>query len=347
MALAFQTRTATARIVAPDGRTVARPIEIRTNPITGRTSRITPSRGMEREPAIEHLPEPPPDSEDTDNCPFCHPQLERQTPQLIPTLHAEGRLCQGESVLFPNLFPYAAYSAVSTFDRQHYVEIGTAAPNAYCNSLLNCRRYLRRVIAQDPAARYMAITQNHLPSAGGSLLHPHLQVHADRMAPNHPRFLESRAEKYFQVTGRHLFSDYLAREKADGRRMIGCCGRWRWLAAFAPEGFYELWALLPGVTSLFGATDTDWFDLARGIVKAQKFYRRMNRNGYNLGLVAIEKEEGALELRLVMLARSNYAPWVRNDHTGFEVMLGDMATFSPPEETARQARVFWGRKSAA
>ena len=48
-----------------------------------------------------------------------------------------------------------------------------------------------------------------------------------------------------------------------------------------------------------------------------------------------------MELRLVMLARSNYAPWVRNDHTGFEVMLGDMATFSPPEETARRARAFW------
>ena len=107
MALAFQTRTATARIVAPDGRAVDRSIEIRTNPITGRTSRITPSRGLEREPGTERLPEPPPDSEATNNCPFCHPQLERQTPQLSPALHAEGRLVRGESVLFPNLFPSA------------------------------------------------------------------------------------------------------------------------------------------------------------------------------------------------------------------------------------------------
>ena len=42
-----------------------------------------------------------------------------------------------------------------------------------------------------------------------------------------------------------------------------------------------------------------------------------------------------------MLVRSNYAPWVRSDHTGFEVMLGDMATFNAPEETARLARTFW------
>jgi len=38
---------------------------------------------------------------------------------------------------------------------------------------------------------------------------------------------------------------------------------------------------------------------------------------------------------------SNYAEWARNDHSGFEVMLGDMATFNAPEETAGMARPFW------
>jgi UDPglucose--hexose-1-phosphate uridylyltransferase len=42
-----------------------------------------------------------------------------------------------------------------------------------------------------------------------------------------------------------------------------------------------------------------------------------------------------------MVVRSNYAPWIRSDHTGFEVMLGDMATFTAPEETAQLARAFW------
>jgi len=32
---------------------------------------------------------------------------------------------------------------------------------------------------------------------------------------------------------------------------------------------------------------------------------------------------------------------VRNDHTSFETMLGDMATFNAPEETAARARPFW------
>ena len=42
-----------------------------------------------------------------------------------------------------------------------------------------------------------------------------------------------------------------------------------------------------------------------------------------------------------MMVRGNYGPWVRSDHTGYEVMLGDMATFQAPETTARQARPFW------
>ena len=60
-------------------------------------------------------------------------------------------------------------------------------------------------------------------------------------------------------------------------------------------------------------------------------------------MLAIENEASKLELRVVILARSNYAPWVRNDHTGFEVMLGDMATFTAPEDTATAARPFWNQ----
>jgi hypothetical protein len=79
------------------------------------------------------------------------------------------------------------------------------------------------------------------------------------------------------------------------------------------------------------------------VINAQKFYRSLNRNGYNLGLLFVEDGSETLELRVVMVVRSNYAAWARSDRTGFEVMLGDMATFTAPEETARLARPFWDR----
>jgi galactose-1-phosphate uridylyltransferase len=339
--LHFNKDVVIARFISPSGETVQAPIEIRTNPVTGRTSRIAFSRIGEREAGTDSLPAPPPFAGDTSRCPFCRPHLQSKTPKLVPELMPGGRLVRGYSVLFPNLFPYGAYSAVSLFDDTHFVEIGTASPDSYTNSFLNCADYLQRVLAHDRVAVYMAITQNHLPAAGGSLLHPHLQIQADRVSSNHHRFLRAKADSYFVENGSLLFSDYLYHEKSEADRYIGNTGSWEWLAAFAPEGFFEIWGILPGVTSLSQVTFDDWKNLASGVLNTQRFYRSLCRNSYNLGILLIEDGTSRLELRVVILVRSNYAPWVRNDHTGFEVMLGDMATFTAPEETAACARPFW------
>lgn len=330
-----------ARIMLPGGLPVDRRIEIRTSPITGRTCRITYSRGEEREPGTEALPAPPPFASDRVQCPFCQARLAASTPQFPPELDPQGRMRRGTSTLFPNLFPYGRYSGVSLFDDGHFVEIGTATLQPYTDSFLNCRDYLLRVLAHDPAAVFMAITQNHLPSAGGSLLHPHLQVQADRTPANHQRFLQNRAAAYHRQYGSRLFSAYLQHEIQAGERTIGATGSWQWLAAFAPEGFYEIWGILPEVTSLRQVTDADWQALAQGVLSTQKFYRSLGRNGYNLGLLMLEDGSNDLELRAVLTVRSNFAPWVRSDFTGFEVMLGDMATFTAPEVTAEKARPFW------
>ena len=63
------------------------------------------------------------------------------------------------------------------------------------------------------------------------------------------------------------------------------------MAAFAPEGFFEIWGILPGITSLQQVTASDWQDLAQGIINTQRFYRSICRNGYNLGLLLIEKPD--------------------------------------------------------
>ena len=339
--LVFKNESLVARFIDPDGYQVERIIEIRTNPVTFRTSRVTLSRVGEKEKGTESLPAPPPDADMKAECPFCRPQVLKKTPQCVEEIASAGRLIRGESILFPNLFPYGRYSAVSLFDDCHFVEIGTASVHSYLNCFLNSVEYLRRIRKSDPKAVYMAITQNHLPSAGGSLIHPHLQIHADRMPSNHHRFLNLRAGNYFSTIGSRLFADYCKHEQEDGRRYIGNTGNWQWMAAFAPEGFYEIWGILGKYTSFEHLRQEDWADLAMGIIRTQKFYRSLCRNGYNLGLLSIEDGNDYLEIRVVILVRSNFAPWARNDHTGYEVMLGDMATFVQPEETASLAREFW------
>ena len=85
--------------------------------------------------------------------------------------------------------------------------------------------------------------------------------------------------------------------------------------------------------------------MAQGVLNTQRFYRSLGRNGYNLGLLLLEDGSNDTELQVVLTVRSNYAPWVRSDFTGFEVMLGDMATFSAPELTCEKARPFWQKGS--
>ena len=236
--LKFESRSIAAKFIDPSGRSVNRPIEIRTHPITGRTCRIALSRINEKETGTESLPQPPPDAENTLECPFCRPQVALKTPQLHPRLSVAGRLKQGESLLFPNLYPYGGYSAVSLFGNDHFVEIGTASAASYSDGFINAARYLKSVLQYDPQAVYMAITQNHLPSAGGSLVHPHLQINADRIAGNTHRVLLQKSADYYRQHQQFLFSGYLDHEKKEGSRHIGTTGAWEWLAAFAPEGFF-------------------------------------------------------------------------------------------------------------
>jgi hypothetical protein len=61
--LIFNNEPVTARFIAPDGSVAERIIEIRTNPITFRTSRVTLSRIGEKEKGTESLPDPPPDAD--------------------------------------------------------------------------------------------------------------------------------------------------------------------------------------------------------------------------------------------------------------------------------------------
>jgi hypothetical protein len=119
--LRFEVETLTARLIDPDGKLVERPIQIRTHPITGRQCRITFARKEEKEAGADALPESPPAADEQQQCPFCRPQLYRQTPTFPGKWVSGGRFVRGQSILFPTLFPYGRYSGVSLFNDDHFV----------------------------------------------------------------------------------------------------------------------------------------------------------------------------------------------------------------------------------
>lgn len=324
------------------GNRIKRVQQIRTDPVALKRCRITPSRALEKERGTEMLYHPPQEDMDEKKCPFCPGNLESITPCLMPEISENKRLSHNDSILFPNLFPYTEWSAVSLFDNTHHVEIGTADPGVYRDSFINCSQYLSQVKRVDPAAVYMSITQNHLPGAGGSLVHPHLQVHATRQISNNHRTLEQRVKTYEARYGSCILSDLLVTEKKTGERYIGRTGSWEWIAAFAPSGFYEIWGIASTESSLLIPEKRQvWKDLAKGVLNTQKFYKSLNRNSYNLALLSVEDGKNLPCLKVALTARSSYAPWVRSDFTGFEIASGEMATFTLPESVADMAKAFW------
>ncbi len=338
----FHKKEFSAHFYDGSGKPLERVQQVRTDPVTLKQCRITLSRALENERGTEKLYQPPEVDLDESKCPFCTENLESMTPCLNQLISQNKRLKNNKSILFPNLFPYTEWSAVSLFDNNHHVEIGTASLTSYRDSFVNCSDYLARVKKADPEAIFMSITQNHLPGAGGSLVHPHLQVHAAKQITNNHSLLKRRAGEYAARYNKCLLSDLLGAEKEAGARYIGSTGTWEWTAAFAPSGFYEVWGIAVTESSLLvSEKEQVWQDLAEGVLNTQRFYMSLNRNSYNLTLLSIEDEHDIFCLKVSLTARSSYAPWVRNDFTGFELASGEMATFTLPESVAEMAREFW------
>ncbi len=340
--IVFNKKELTANFTDVSGKRLKRVQQVRIDPVTQIQCRITPSRSLENERGTEKLHTPPEIDLDKSNCPFCPENLERLTPCLASQVCVEKRLTNHQSILFPNLFPYTEWSAVSLFDDIHHVEIGTATIGSYRDSFTNCSDYLTRVKKVDPQATYMAITQNHLPGAGGSLIHPHLQVHATKQITNNHMLLNRHAKDYRVRYDSCIMSDLLLAEQKAKDRYIGKTGPWEWITAFAPSGFYEIWAIAKSESSLLIPEKTEiWQGLAEGVLNTQRFYRSMNRNAYNLKLLSTEDGDKTPCLQVSLTARSSYAPWVRSDFSGFEIATGEMATFTYPETVAEKARAFW------
>lgn len=337
----------TANFTDAAGEPLKRVQQVRTDPVSLKQCRITPSRAQENERGTEKLYQPPDMDLDESACPFCPGNLELMTPCLMQQISDSKRLKNKKSILFPNLFPYTEWSAVSLFDDSHHVEIGTATSGSYRDSFVNCSDYLTRVKRADPEAIFMSVTQNHLPGAGGSLVHPHLQVHATKQISNNHGVLKRRAHEYEAQYNACILSDLLQAEKEVGERYIGSTGVWEWTAAFAPSGFYEIWGVAITESSLLiPGKEEVWQDLAEGVLNAQRFYKSLNRNAYNLNVLSIEDGQNVPCLKISLTARSSYAPWVRSDFSGFELASGEMATFTLPESIAAMARGFWENDSS-
>jgi galactose-1-phosphate uridylyltransferase len=302
-------------------------LEVRWDPLTGHTSRLIPPSGL--------LPRSDFDlaalaKETAPTCPFCSPRIEEAVPRFPPAILPEGRVRVGEAVLFPNLLPYSQYSTVSVYSPdRHYLPLSAMTPRLVADNLTTQVLFDRAVGAADPAAGWASINANHMLPSGSSVFHPHFQGGVNPTPTNMQRQLADVPPERFAA--------YLEAERKAGERLLGEIGGTLWLAAFAPVGFAELRAFVPGVASPAELTPDLVEDLGEGIATALNFYAELGLESFNMGLYGAPPGTPGYVLNLRLVCRSNLEPLYRSDIAWLDKVHWEPAVDISPEDLAQRA----------
>ncbi|MFZ5631419.1 MAG: hypothetical protein ACOY40_01090 [Bacillota bacterium] len=116
--------------------------------------------------------------------------------EFIPT----GRLRSGQAVVVPNLSVYESYNGVVVMGPDHFVGMGEMTPAMLEQSLSAALEFLRIAARKDPDnARYGTVNWNYMPYAGGSMIHPHLQVIAGRNPSSLVDRMAREGSRYYRI----------------------------------------------------------------------------------------------------------------------------------------------------
>ena len=307
-------------------------VEVRWDPLTGHSSRIVkgvtllPPSSFDLEALARQTQE---------NCLFCPDRIEQATPRLPAAIHAGGRIRRGKAVLFPNIVSYSQYSSVSIYGPDlHFLPLERMTPRLVADNLQTQIEFVTAVMRADPEAQWASINANHMLPSGSSLFHPHTQGSVDR----HP----TTFQRLLSQVSREQFEAYLDAERQLGERYVGRIAGIEWLASFAPLGFDELRAFIPGASSPAQLSAEQVEALGQGLATALNLYADLGFQSFNAALYGAPPSTSRSMLSLRLVARSNLEPLYRSDATYYERLHWQAMVDTSPEDLAARARQRFG-----
>jgi galactose-1-phosphate uridylyltransferase len=311
--------------------------EIRIDPLTGRSSRICHFMQLQWEkPDLAQLAD-----RTAAGCPFCPDRVMAITPCFPPEILPEGRLVSEDRVLFPNLAPYEAISAVAVMGAAHFIPMTRLTPRRIAAGFELCLTFFRALErVQHPESVYHMINWNYMPPSGSSLIHPHLQVFAGSFAPNLMRRELSAARVYREAHGSNYWDDLVALERAHGGRYLGRIGRTHWLSAFAPMGIAgDVVAVVDDVHCTLELTSQDLADLALGLTQAMAAYDEMGVFSFNMNFFTGAAGDGHYRLHLVFSPRAFFNQALGTPDVGaLQQLYREGVCMAFPEEIAQRLK---------
>ena len=343
--ITFDRETKRGRLLDPRADFAERVVEseIRTDPLTGQTGRICHFAFDIAAPTdLSQMVE-----DSAGRCPFCAPQVARITPRYPPDFLAEGRLEQGQAVLFPNLFPYDDISAIAVISAAHFHPMDDIPTAVIEDGLGIARNFFRRIKtdAADGPDSYGIVSWNYMPPSGGSQVHPHMQVIHTTSPGNGLRRQLAAAEVWRQAHGRAYAEALVETERRAGERWIGENGSVLWLAPFVPTGILgDCIALFPGRATVTELSDAEIADFATGLRTALKSYAARGLWSFNLVFLPDRAAATAgrhwLTARLVPRLYINPALHV-TDVAYMQLILEERFAMTYPEDNAAHLRAAW------
>lgn len=310
--------------------------EVRYDPLTGQISRIFPFRRLI---SHRHDWEPFVEKSRQQFCPFCPENLDKTTPRFLPDFYPEGYIRTGGATAVPNLHPYEKYASVVVMCREHYVPMGDIYPSMVTESFKAALEYLKYAQKYDSSgARYCSINWNYMPYAGGSVIHPHLQVLAGPKPSTYDEKMYQAAKEYFDKTGQNFFTELIKAEQKENKRYLGRTGQVHWLSTFAPRHVADVTGILPGKTNIGDLTDDDLKQIAEGMIKVAHYYDRINLPSFNAALYFGLDSDGSFYITIRMVGRFTIFPLVGSDITHMQILHDDPWTVLLPEKLAEDLK---------
>jgi galactose-1-phosphate uridylyltransferase len=322
-------------------------VQLRFDPLTGAETRINPSRAhrvkqaageVMTQAAMEemgHLSRP--------GCPFCTDRVEESTSTFPPDMVPEGKIRQGQSIVVPNIHPFALHHGVAIMGHQHFRRLDEFESELLTDNLLATRDFVRAAARARPRARYPVYILNYMPPSSGSIVHPHSQVWVEHRPVPDLRHILRQSRSYFQRWGRSYWDDLSAQEKRQGERFIGENTSLSVLTSFAPRGYREVQFIFKGVSSLVEVETRQAADMAEALRAVLLGYHALGVGSFNLASFSASARETPDHFRLSfrLISRPYPTGVYTNDSGPAEKLYGFRVVDTLPEEVAASVRPYF------
>jgi galactose-1-phosphate uridylyltransferase len=317
-------------------------VEVRVDPLTGWRARINMMRRMRIKQVSQLQLEPFGKKDFLQECPFCPGNIERKTPMFPEDIVDGGRLKMGEATLFPNRYGFSEHHAVVVLTRKHYVPIGEFKAQSLHDAIRLSLQFLQR-LSHRSKVLYAWINWNYMPPSGASVIHPHLQVTAERSSSWALKELLKKSLMYYRRRKRGYWLQLIETERRLRERFIGEDNYTVWLSSYAPRGNNEIIALQPSISSLGEMEEEHVRSLSEGVSLLLKAYDGIGVNSFNMSTYSDEfhSKSKHFTLQFRFISRPRLVSYYTNDEGFMEILQLEPVIEQTPETTAKLLKPFF------